>query len=145
MAAWTFSSCAAVGSFRSASPCCANCDGTFTDVTAKAGLAQPTSTQTAVWADINNDGLLDLYVGNERGPNQLFLNNGDGTFRDISRASGTDISAFTKGVIAADYDNDGFVDLYASNYRGYNSLFHNNGDGTFTDIAKEAGVLGTGH
>jgi tetratricopeptide (TPR) repeat protein len=122
-----------------------NCDGTFTDVTEKAGLAQPTSTQTAVWADINNDGLLDLYVGNESGPNQLFLNNGDGTFKDISRGSGVDISAFTKGVTAADYDNDGYVDLYASNYRGYNSLFHNNHDGTFTDIAKEAGVLGTGH
>jgi tetratricopeptide (TPR) repeat protein len=122
-----------------------NCDGTFTDVTEKAGLAQPTSTQTAVWADINNDGLLDLYVGNEGGPNQLFLNNGDGTFKDISRGSGADISAFTKGVAAADYDNDGYVDLYASNYRGYNALFHNNHDGTFTDIAKEAGVLGTGH
>jgi tetratricopeptide (TPR) repeat protein len=122
-----------------------NCDGTFTDVTEKAGLAQPTSTQTAVWADINNDGLLDLFVGNESGPNQLFLNNGDGTFKDISRGSGVDISAFTKGVTAADYDNDGYMDLYASNYRGYNSLFHNNHDGTFTDIAKEAGVLGTGH
>ncbi len=122
-----------------------NCDGTFTDVTVAAGLGQPTSTQTAVWADINNDGLLDLYVGNESGPNQLFLNNGDGTFKDISRGSGVDISAFTKGVTAADYDNDGYVDLYASNYRGYNSLFHNNHNGTFTDIAKEAGVLGTGH
>jgi tetratricopeptide (TPR) repeat protein len=122
-----------------------NCDGTFTDVTAKAGLAQPTSTQTAVWADINNDGLLDLYVGNENGPNQLFLNNGDGTFKDVSRGSGVDISAFTKGVAAADFDNDGYVDLYSSNYRGDNSLFHNNHDGTFTDIAKEAGVLGAGH
>jgi tetratricopeptide (TPR) repeat protein len=122
-----------------------NCDGTFTDVTETAGLGEPTSTQTAVWADINNDGLLDLYVGNESGPNQLFQNQGDGTFKDISRGSGTDISAFTKGVTAADFDGDGFVDLYASNYRGFNSLFHNNHDGTFTDVAKEAGVLGTGH
>jgi len=122
-----------------------NCDGTFTDVTKEAGLAQPISTQTAVWVDINNDGLLDLYVGSESGPNQLFLNNGDGTFKNISHASGTDSSAFTKGVAAADYDHDGFVDLYVSNYRGYNALYHNNHDGTFTDIAKQAGVPGSGH
>ncbi len=122
-----------------------NCNGTFTDVTKEAGLAEPTSTQTAVWADINNDGLLDLYVGNENGPNQLFLNNGDGTFKDISHASGTDITAYTKAVVAADYDNDGYVDFYVSNYRGDNALFHNNHDGTFTDIAKQAGVPGVGH
>ncbi len=121
-----------------------NCNGTFTDVTKEAGLSEPTSTQTAVWADINNDGLLDLYVGNENGPNQLFLNNGDGTFKDISHASGTDLSAYTKAVVAADYDNDGWVDLYVSNYRGDNALFHNNHDGTFTDVAAEAGVTGTG-
>ena len=55
-----------------------NCDGTFTDVTREAGLAEPASaTQTAVWADINNDGLLDLFVGNENGPAQLFLNKGE--------------------------------------------------------------------
>jgi len=122
-----------------------NCNGTFTDVTHEAGLDTPTATQTAVWLDINNDGLLDLYVGNEGSPNQLFLNKGDGTFKDISRGSGTDISAMTKGVTAADFDRDGFMDIYVSNYRGYNSLFHNNGDGTFTDIAKQAGVPGTGH
>jgi tetratricopeptide (TPR) repeat protein len=122
-----------------------NCNGTFTDVTKQAGLAKPTSTQTAVWADINNDGFLDLYVGTENGPNQLFLNNGDGTFKDISQASGTDIVAFTKAVVAADYDNDGYVDFYVSNYRGDNALFHNNHDGTFTDVAKQAGVPGVGH
>jgi hypothetical protein len=123
-----------------------NCDGTFTDVTKEAGLAVPaTSSQTAVWADINNDGLLDLFVGNESGPNQLFLNQGDGTFKDIAAAAGTDRSAFTKAVVAADYDNDGYVDFYVANYRGENSLFHNNHDNTFTEIAKQAGVLGTGH
>jgi VCBS repeat protein/PPIC-type peptidyl-prolyl cis-trans isomerase-like protein/ASPIC/UnbV protein len=122
-----------------------NCNGTFTDVTRQAGLSEPTATQTAVWADINNDGFLDLYVGNENGPNQLFLNNGDGTFKDISRTSGTDIVAYTKAVVAADYDNDGYVDFYVSNYRGDNALFHNNHDGTFTDVARQAGVLGVGH
>ncbi len=122
-----------------------NCNGTFTDVTRQAGLSEPTATQTAVWADINNDGFLDLYVGNENGPNQLFLNNGDGTFKDISRTSGTGIVAYTKAVVAADYDNDGYVDFYVSNYRGDNALFHNNHDGTFTDVAKQAAVLGVGH
>jgi hypothetical protein len=122
-----------------------NCNGTFTDVTKEAGLAEPTSTQTAVWADIDNDGLLDLYVGNENGPNQLFRNNGDGTFEDISHSSGTDIVAFTKAVAAADYDGDGYVDFYVSNYRGDAALFHNNHNGTFTDVARQAGVLGPGH
>ena len=123
-----------------------NCNGTFTDVTKESGLAEPAmSSQTAVWADIDNDGLLDLYVGNENGPNQLFRNKGDGTFQNVSHAAGVDMVAFTKAVVAADYDNDGYVDLYVSNYRGDNALYHNNRDGTFTDIAKQAGVLGTGH
>jgi len=123
-----------------------NCDGTFTDVTKESGLAAaPTSSQTAVWVDINNDGFLDLFVGNENGPNQLFLNNGDGTFKDIAHSAGVDRIAFTKAVAAADYDNDGYMDLYASNYRGDNALYHNNRDRTFTEIAKQAGVQGTGH
>ena len=64
-----------------------NCDGTFTDVTAASGLAEPaTSTQTAAWADVNNDGLLDLFVGNEDRASQLFLNKGGSAFEDISRA-----------------------------------------------------------
>ncbi|HTU34541.1 MAG TPA: FG-GAP-like repeat-containing protein [Candidatus Acidoferrum sp.] len=118
-----------------------NCDGTFTDVTREAGLAEPaTRTQTAVWADINNDGLLDLFVGNENGPSQLFLNKGDGTFEDISKSSGIDKIAFTKGVTAADYDNDGYVDFYVSNLYGGNFLYHNNHDNTFTEVSERAGV-----
>jgi len=118
-----------------------NCDGTFTDVTSEAGLAHPaTRTQTAVWADIDNDGLLDLFVGNENGPSQLFHNKGDGTFEDISHAAGVDKIAFTKGVVAADYDNDGFVDFYVSNLYGGNFLYHNNHDGTFTEVSEKAGV-----
>ena len=81
-----------------------NCNGTFTDVTDASGLGGVTvATQTAVWADINNDGLLDLFVGNEAGPSRLFLNKGDGTFQDISQAAGIDQIAYTKGVVAADY------------------------------------------
>jgi tetratricopeptide (TPR) repeat protein len=118
-----------------------NCDGTFTDVTREAGLAEPaTRTQTAVWADIDNDGLLDLFVGNENGPSQLFHNKGDGTFEDISHSAGVDRMAFTKGVVAADYDNDGFVDFYVSNLYGGNFLYHNNHDGTFTEVSAKAGV-----
>jgi tetratricopeptide (TPR) repeat protein len=123
-----------------------NCDGTFTDVTAASGLAKPaTSSQSAAWADINNDGLLDVLVANEDRPPQLFLNKGDGAFEDISRAAGVDrTSAFSKGVSAADYDNDGFADFYVSNFQGSNLLYRNNHDNTFTERAHEAGVPGPG-
>jgi hypothetical protein len=118
-----------------------NCDGTFTDVTEKSGLsASVTATQTAVWADIDNDGFVDLFIGNENGPSQLFRNKGDGTFEDISHAAGVDKVAFTKGVVAADYDQDGYVDFYVTNYFGGNFLYHNNHDRTFTEVGKQAGV-----
>jgi tetratricopeptide (TPR) repeat protein len=117
-----------------------NCDGTFTDVTKASGLNTPTQTQTGVWADIDNDGFLDLFVGNENGPSQLFRNKGDGTFEDISHSAGIDKVAFTKGVVAADYDNDGYVDFYVSNLNGDNFLYHNNHNRTFTDVALQAGV-----
>ena len=84
--------------------------------------------------------MLDLFVGNENGPSQLFRNKGDGTFEDISHAAGIDRVAYTKGVVAADYDNDGYVDFYVSNLNGDNFLYHNNHDRTFTDVAQKAGV-----
>jgi hypothetical protein len=122
-----------------------NCDGTFTDVTKDAGLAVPaTNTQAAVWADVNNDGWLDLFVANENEPSQLFLNNRDGTFRDVSQAAGIDRTAFSKGVAAADYDGDGYVDFYVSNLLSPNFLYHNNHNGTFTEVAERAGVPGVG-
>ncbi|HUA14344.1 MAG TPA: FG-GAP-like repeat-containing protein [Verrucomicrobiae bacterium] len=117
-----------------------NCNGTFTDVTATSGLDEPIQTQTAVWADIDNDGYLDLFVGNENGPSHLFHNRGDGTFEDISHAAGIDRVGYTKAVAAADYDNDGYVDFYVSNLNGDNVLFHNNRNKTFTDMALQAGV-----
>ncbi len=122
-----------------------NCDGTFTDVTEQSGLGKTvTETNSAVWADIDNDGYLDLFIANEKSPSQLFRNRGDGTFEDISHAAGIDNSKFSKGVTAADYDNDGYVDFYVSNLDGANYLYHNNHDGTFTDIAKQAGVQAPG-
>ena len=118
-----------------------NCDGTFTDVTAASGLMDPVrSTQTAVWTDIDNDGKLDLVIGNENAPLQLYLNKGDGTFVDIAKSAGVNITGFVKGVVAADYDNDGYPDLYVSNFRGQHYLFHNNRDKTFTDVAQQAGL-----
>jgi tetratricopeptide (TPR) repeat protein len=117
-----------------------NCDGTFTDVTESAGLADPIASQTAVWTDIDNDGFLDLFIGNEQGPSRLYHNKGDGTFEDIAQSAGVDGVAFSKGVVAADYDNDGFMDLYVSNLGGHNFLYHNNHDRTFTEVGKQAGV-----
>ena len=68
-----------------------NCNGTFTDVTRKAGWADAAiATQAAAWADINSDGFLDRFVGSGAGPSRLFLNKGDGTFQDISHAAGID-------------------------------------------------------
>jgi len=122
-----------------------NGDGTFTDVTIASGLARAiTGTQAAVWTDYNNDGWLDLFVGNEHGPAQLFRNKGDGTFEDVAAKAGVDRRGFNKGVAAADYDNDGWPDLYVSNLGGTNFLYHNNHDGTFTELARGSGVPGPG-
>jgi tetratricopeptide (TPR) repeat protein len=118
-----------------------NCNGTFSDVTRESGLASnPGATQAGTWADIDNDGLIDLFVGSESGPAQLFRNKGDGTFEEIGHAAGIDRSAFTKAVAAGDYDNDGYVDFYLSNYNGNNFLYHNNHDRTFTEVGGPAGV-----
>jgi tetratricopeptide (TPR) repeat protein len=118
-----------------------NCDGTFTDVTDASGLgASVTSTQAAAWADIDNDGYLDLFVANEKSPAQLFHNKGDGTFEEIGHAAGIDQTGFSKGVAAADYDGDGFTDFYVTNQNGVNWLYHNNGNKTFTEVGRQAGV-----
>ena len=150
-----------------------NGDGTFTNVTGKAGVSGIVAGQgkpwsvAAGWIDYNNDGLLDLLVVNYldysistahscetdnvvdycspdeyRGtPNILYRNNGDGTFTDVSQQS--HISQYVgkgMGVAFADYDGDGFTDIFVSNDTFPNFLLHNNGDGTFTDVALLAGV-----
>lgn len=125
-------------------------DGSFEDATEAAGLLSGYPTQTAGWADYDNDGHLDLYVGNEsqgerRIPNQLFRNHGDGTFTDVAAEAGVDVVGFVKGVVWGDYDGDGRLDLYVSRLREPNLLFRNEGpdaDGTWTfaDATAEAGV-----
>jgi hypothetical protein len=122
--------------------------GTFTDVTFAAGLGDAFyPSQTAAWADYDNDGLLDLYVGNEAEdnypfPGQLFHNRGDGTFVDVAAAAGVINGRMAKGVAWGDFDGDGLPDLYVSNYNTPNRLYRNRGDGTFVDIADAAGVTG---
>lgn len=120
-----------------------NADGTFTDVTVESGLASPAyPTPTASWADYDNDGFVDLFVGNENAPGQLFRNNGDGTFTDVAKKTGMDRKAFTKSAAWGDYNDDGFPDLYVSNFEAENFLYHNNGDGSFTEVARALGVEG---
>jgi FG-GAP-like repeat/ASPIC and UnbV len=115
-----------------------NRDGTFTDVTQAAGMASAEHrTHTAAWADFDNDGWLDVFIGHEETPSQLFRNRGDGTFEDVARKTGVDRTAFTKGAAWGDYDNDGYADLYVSNYGEENFFYLNKRDGTFTEMAKE--------
>ena len=122
--------------------------GRFVDVTRSAGLAEVSyPTQTAAFADYDLDGDLDLYVGNEaRGPrqypNQLFQNQGDGTFVDVAAEAGVEDLRFTKGVVWGDFDQDRYPDLYVSNLSDENRLYRNRGDGTFEDVALDLGLTG---
>lgn len=123
-------------------------DGTFSDVTLDAGLGLARfPSQTGAWADYDNDGDLDLYVGNESSaaiasPSQLFRNNGDATFTEVGRAAGVTNDRYAKAAVWGDVDSDRLPDLYVSNRFELNRLYHNNGNGTFTDIAEPAGVAG---
>ncbi|QEG01071.1 ASPIC and UnbV [Stieleria maiorica] len=117
--------------------------GRFRDVTFDAGLGnEHFPTQTASWADYDNDGDLDLYVGNEGFANQLFQNQADGTFIDVAPDTGVADAGFTKGVIWGDFDHDRFPDVYVSNLDGPNRLFRNLGNGSFEDVASRLGVTG---
>jgi enediyne biosynthesis protein E4 len=148
-----------------------NHDGTFTDVTEKAGIGTPCYAMGGAVGDYNNDGWPDIYV-TCYGGNVLYRNNGDGTFTDVTKQAGVADGRWSTGAAFADYDGDGFLDLMVTNYvdldihhlpgfgnamtcrfmginvqcgpRGLkgsgDSLFHNNGDGTFSDVSKMAGV-----
>ena len=118
-----------------------NGDGTFTDVTETSGLLSGEHrTHSTVWADFDNDGWLDVFVAHEETPSQLFRNRGNGSFEDVTRKAGIGRTAFSKGATWGDYDNDGFADLYVSNYGGENFLYRNKGDGTFEELAARLGV-----
>jgi len=143
-----------------------NGDGTFTDVTIKAGVAAGGWSESAGFLDYDNDGKLDLFVtrymewdtkhskdcgGNfhtycppEEFPattSILYHNNGDGTFTDVSQRSGIAVKkGRALGVAFADYDGDGFTDIFVANDGMQQYLYHNNGDGTFTEVALEAGA-----
>ncbi len=140
-----------------------NHDGTFSDVTDRAGVGDPSPSFGCSTADFDADGDLDLYVLNY-GPNVLYRNNGDGTFADVSAASGLADARWSLSAPWFDYDNDGHLDVYVANYLKYDdgkfrayyaasgypgplsysaepdALYRNNGDGTFTDVTKEAGL-----
>jgi tetratricopeptide (TPR) repeat protein len=124
-----------------------NGDGTFTNVTAAAGLRNWGPAYTAAWVDYDCDGLLDLFIGYNLGgmfdrhvQNRLFHNNGDGTFTDVTEEAGLASVFTTIGSCWGDYNNDGYPDLFLSSGLGRPSLFRNNGNGTFTDVSIEAGL-----
>jgi len=139
-------------------------DGTFEDVTRKAGVGGPWYSMGVTVGDFNNDGYPDIYVSNH-GPNVLLKNNGNGTFTDISEkagvAGGEELSV---GAVWLDYDNDSYLDLYVGNYLSFDPnykyfyapdgfpgpmaydaqkdvLYHNGGDGTFTDVTEAMGIV----
>jgi len=124
-----------------------NHDGTFTDVSDKSGVSAPESKgMGVVLADFNNDGWPDIAIANDTWPNFLFLNNHDGTFTDVSLISGLAASEDGRyeagmGIDAADVDGDGFLDVYITHLDfELNRLYHNNGDGTFTDATYSSGI-----
>jgi hypothetical protein len=125
-----------------------NGDGTFTDVSEKAGVADKNGYYglTSLFVDVNNDGRPDLLVGNDSTPNYLYLNKGDGTFEDISYASGYALNengreTATMGIAAGDYMNNGLIDLYDTTFSDdYNPLYRNDGDANFTDISYQLGI-----
>ncbi|MCG8606662.1 CRTAC1 family protein [bacterium] len=127
-----------------------NGDGTFKDVTENCGLLSFHPSQTASWGDYDNDGWLDLYIGNESfgrnsHPCELYHNNGDGTFTNVADEAGVAVSGYVKGVSWGDYNNDGLLDLYISRLLEWNLLLKNNGmngkgEWTFSDVTEEAGT-----
>ncbi|MCJ8164042.1 CRTAC1 family protein [Pontibacter sp. E15-1] len=127
-----------------------NGDGTFSDVTEAVGLLSFYPTQTATWADFNNDGWVDLFIGNETAdqftpnPCQLYLNH-RGSFYNVAQEAGVALKQYVKGVTSGDFDNDGWQDLYVSTLYGQNYLFRNLGHGKngqlrFDDVTEKAGL-----
>jgi FG-GAP-like repeat/ASPIC and UnbV len=117
--------------------------GRFRDVTAEAGLAGAVNSIAAAWADYDNDGWLDLFVACEKQPNRLYHNRGDGTFVEVAlAASVAGENQEYKGCTWIDYDNDRYPDLFVTSLSGVARLFHNNRDGSFTDVTGDMGIDG---
>ncbi len=132
-------------------------DGTFEEVGAKAGVALEEYSTSAAALDYDRDGDADLYVlvygqpdtgpaleGDNAPPNHLYRNNGDGTFTDVTASTGTGDTGWGLALQSADFDGDLWPDIYVANDFGNHAYFHNNRDGTFTNVAKKAGVLDPG-
>ena len=126
-----------------------NGDGTFTDVTEKAGIDRDSYYGIGVvWGDYDKDGREDIYVANDSTPSALYHNNGDGTFTDVGVEAGVAYGGEGQeqagmGTDFGDYDNDGWMDLLKGNFSDdTKNLYHNNHDGTFTDVTYEAGIGG---
>ena len=124
-----------------------NGDGTFTDITKSAGVYEPTTRGLGVvFTDVNGDGWLDIYVANDMSPNTLFINQGDGTFREegVLRGvayNGDGIANGSMGIDAGDYDNDGDIDLWVTNFSlEANCLVQNDGDAYFDDVTFDTGL-----
>ncbi len=125
-----------------------NGDGTFTDVSVKAGVSDPGAYYgfTAIFVDVNNDGKVDLLVANDSNPNYLYINKGNGTFEDQSYISGFALNnegreIASMGLAVGDYMNNGLVDLLVTDFSDdYKTLYHNDGEGSFTEVASEAGI-----
>ena len=125
-----------------------NGDGTFTDVSKKAGVDDANAYYGlgAVFVDLNNDGKLDLAVANDSTPNYLYINHGDGTFEDASYASGYALNengreTASMGIAVGDYLNNGLLDLYNTVFSDdYNPLYRNDGGGNFTEVSYQAGI-----
>ena len=125
-----------------------NGDGTFTDVSEKAGVADKSGYYglSTVFVDINNDGKPDLLVANDSTPNYLYLNKGDGTFEDVSYASGYALNeagreTASMGIAVGDYQNNGKLDIFNTTFSDdYKPLYQNDGDANFTDISYQMGI-----
>jgi enediyne biosynthesis protein E4 len=125
-----------------------NGDGTFTDVSEKAGVSDKQRYYgfSSTFVDVNNDGKVDLLVTNDSSPNYLYINKGDGTFEDFSFYSGFAVNqdaheSANMGLAVGDYRNNGMVDLYTTSFSDdYKPLFRNEGEGNFSEIANEMGI-----
>lgn len=115
-------------------------NGNFNERATAAGLAYTGPSYCSVWGDLDNDGDLDLYVGNRDERNLLYINKGDGTFNEIAASAFVDTYHKPRSIMLADIDNDGWLDIYIANFNEENQLFRNNQNLTFTNIVLGARV-----